>query len=522
MSRKLTLPVGSIQPAGSGWASAASPGRARSAPLALASAVAAMAFAIGVATAAAPAVTVVATVVFALAAIACLGASQRLGVVFGVLAVLPVISGLATYGQLGPHELKLLSDVALAAGLAALCGALSTMRKPIRDLALLVLALMVAGELIACVQTHGRLALAVPAAWQDLRWLGAIGWGLYLGRHLSPTQRVRWAYRLLGGWNIAQVVVSIGQIVAGEATGKRFALSVVSGAFGHPTLGSIAATMLLSLVLADQLSPTGVLSTRERIRGGALALLAVVLSTRLKPLLAVGGLLVFVCSARLVRGRWLGAVVAVAIPVGFFLALPFASGLTANDAEAGSGLVSSVARHAGPRSTLLGGAERIANRGFPFGWGLGTFGSNISESVENASFRAAGLGNTFGFSAAQPAFRYDSLMAHVLGERGWIGLALWMASFVAALVLMVSVSPTYLFPAGVMAAALALTPISPSMQDPTIALLMFLPAGLCVPPSSEAWLSTRSPSSWTSGQKRSHSIHVPRRTPMPGDRRRAR
>jgi hypothetical protein len=222
-----------------------------------------------------------------------------------------------------------------------------------------------------------------------------------------------------------------------------------------------------------------------------------------------------------VRGRWLGAVVAVAIPVLFFLALPFTSALTANDTEASSGLVSNVAGHASPRSTLLGGAERLADRELPFGWGLGTFGSNISESVENSSFDAAGLGSTYGFSAAQPAFRYDSLMAHVLGERGWIGLALWMASFVAALVLMVGISPSYLFPAGVMAAALALTPISPSMQDPTIALLMFLPVGLCVAPSREAWLSKSSPFSWTSGQRRSYSIHAPGWTPAATARRSA-
>jgi hypothetical protein len=512
MPRSTLLSAASIAPVGCDRAETASSPRARSTPLPVVLAVAGMAVAIGVATATAPLATLASLVAFVLVGIACRGATQRISVAFGTLAIVPIISGLAANGQLGAHQLKLLSDVALASGFLVLPVALSALRKPIRDLAGLVLILMVSGELLACIFTHGRLTAAIPAAWQDLRWPGAIGWGLYIGRHLTATQRVRWAYRLLSAWNIAQVAAAIGQIAAGQVTGRRFSLSVVSGAFGHPTLGSIVAMMLLTLVIADHLSPAPVLGTDQRMRASILALLAVVLSTRLKPLLALAGLLVFVSCARLLRERWLSAAVAVAIPVLLFLALPFASSLTATNAEAGGGLVSSVAGHAGPRSTLLGGAENLASRAFPFGWGLGTFGSNVDEGVENSSFKAAGLGGTFGFSAAQPAFRYDSLMAHVLGERGWIGLVLWMASFVAAVVLMVSLSPCNLFPAGVMAAALALAPISPSMHDPTIALLMFLPVGLCVAPSTEVRRSKKGPYRWTNGQKWSSFVDAPEHT----------
>jgi hypothetical protein len=452
---------------------------------ALAAVLAALAIAIGAGAAAAPLQTLICAVVLSLLAAATLtGASQRFVVIFGALAVVPILSGLAAYGQLHPHELKLLSDVALASGFVPLLQGFAAMRREVKDLAWLVLGLMVAGELVGAAHSHGGLALAVPAVWQDLRWPGAIGWGLYLGGQLTAAQRVKWAYRLLLGWNICQAVVALGQIGLGEGGETRFSLPVVSGAFGHPTLGSIVGTILLSLIISDALSPTGLLSRRQLIRGGALALFVVVISTRLKPLLAIGGLLVFICSIRLLRGRWLSAFVAVAIPVSFFLALPFTSGLTATDAEAGNGLVGSVAGHAGPRRSLLGGAEKLADDELPFGWGLGTFGSNISQSAEADSFGAAGLDTTYGFSDAQPEFRYDSLMAHVLGERGWVGLGLWVGCFVAVLVLMVMISPGYLFPACALAAALTLTPISPSLQDPTIALLMFLPAGLCVVPAS--------------------------------------
>jgi len=453
---------------------------------ALAAMLAALAIAIGAGVAVAPLPTLIGVVALSLLATLTLaGASRRLVLSIGVLAIVPIISGLASYGQLHPHDLKLLSDAVLLTGFVPLVQAVSGMRREIKDLALLILVLMVLGELVGAIYSHGGLGLAVPAVWQDLRWPGAIGWGLYLGSRLTATQRVRWAYRLLVGWNICQAVVAVGQIALGEGTGTRFSLPVVSGAFGHPTLGSIVGTILLCLMLSDALSPTRFLSRRQLICGGVLALFVVVISTRLKPLLAVGGLLVFISSVRLLRGRWLSAAVAVAIPVIFFLGLPFTSGLTATNAESGSGLVGNVAGHAGPRTSLLGGAEKLADDRFPFGWGLGTFGSNIDPSAEDSAFGDAGLDTTFGFSDAQPAFRYDSLMAHVLGERGWAGLALWVAAFVAALVLMVMISPRYLFPAGAMAAALTLTPISPSMQDPTIALLIFLPVGLCIAPASK-------------------------------------
>lgn len=452
---------------------------------ALAGLLAVLACAIGAGVALAPLQTLIGAVVLSLlATVALAGARRRLALSIGVLTVVPILSGLAAYGQLHPHELKLLSDAVLLTGFLPLVQTVSGMRREVKDLALGIVVLMVVGELVGAVYSHGRLMLAVPAVWQDLRWPGAIGWGLYLGSRLTATQRVRWAYRLLVGWNVCQAAVALGQIALGEGAGTRFSLPVVSGAFGHPTLGSIVGTILLCLVLSDVLSPTRFLSRRQLLCGAMLALFVVVVSTRLKPLLAVGGLLVFVSSARLVRGRWLSASVAVAIPVIFFLGLPFASGLTATNAESGNGLVGSVAGHAGPRSSLLGGAEKLADDRFPFGWGLGTFGSNIDQSAEDSAFGDAGLDNTFGFSAAQPAFRYDSLMAHVLGERGWAGLALWVAAFAATLALMVMISPAYLFPAGAMAAALTLTPISPSLQDPTIALLIFLPVGLCIAPAS--------------------------------------
>ncbi len=454
--------------------------------VALAAALAALAIAIGAGVAVAPLPTVIGAVVLSLLVVLTLaGARQRLVLSVGLLAIIPIVSGLASYGQLHPHNLKLLSDAVLLTGFVPLVQVVSGMRTEVKDLAVLIVVLMVVGELVGAVFSQGGLALAVPAVWQDLRWPGAIGWGLYLGSHLTATQRVKWAYRLLVGWNICQAVVAVGQIALGEGTETRFSLPVVSGAFGHPTLGSIVGTILLCLVLSDALSLTGFLSRRQLICGGVLALFVVVISTRLKPLLAVGGLLVFIFSVRLVRGRWLSAAVAVAIPVIFFFKLPFTSGLTATNAESSSGLVGSVAGHAGPRTSLLGGAEKLADDRFPFGWGLGTFGSNIDQRAEGSAFGAAGLDTTFGFSDAQPAFRYDSLMAHVLGERGWAGLALWVATFVAALVLMVMIAPEYLFPAGAMAAALTLTPISPSLQDPTIALLTFLPVGLCIAPASK-------------------------------------
>jgi hypothetical protein len=407
-----------------------------------------------------------------------ISAKKRAYIVLAALAVVPVIAGIARYGGHASSGLSYVDDVALAFGFPILALAIDQMQAETKKLALAVVALLAVGEAIGMVDSHGGWKLGFEAAWQDLRWLGAVGWGLHLARSMSPRQRFASSYYLLMGWNVLQAAVAFTQIALGQGSEERFSIPVVKGLLGHPTLGAIAGTVLLVLVLTDAVSPTSLLSGRQRTWGAGVAFTALIVSTRFKPLLAVGGVLLFCLAKRVSQRRWPSVVALVATPLFFFATIPVASELSQRSRS--DNTVINITAHAVPRVALIDGARKLAANAFPFGWGLGTYGSNLDKSLESATFSTAGLGNTYGFSNADPSFRFDSLLAHVLAERGWAGMVIWMSALVGLMLLFMRLGGAHLFPAGLLVAALSMAPVTSSFNDGAMALIMFLPATLCL------------------------------------------
>jgi hypothetical protein len=415
------------------------------------------------------------------------GGQLRVLAALGAIAALPVVAGVSHYGShaagkevlsSAPTALRHADDVGLALGWIALLATLGAVRQYRRPMAG-ALALALLSQCLGMVYSHSSLRIEFEAAWQDIRWFGAIGWGIYLGRRLRSDERFRWAFRLLLAWNALQAAFALYEIAQHQTTGARFGVPVAGGALGHPTLGAIAGTMLLVLVACDVLARQRHLTVVQWQVATLAGLLGVVLSTRSKPFIALASVALLAVAYGRRGPRWRAAAAFVAIPALFVLVLPLAGQASQ---KSGDALLVNVTAHAVPRVALLDGARHLAAKTFPFGWGLGTYGSNLDENVEEATFRQAGLGSTYGFSSSDPSFRSDSMLAHVLAERGWIGLVTWFAALIALLLAFLRMSRTHLFPAAALTTAVALSPVTASFRDGAAAFLVLLPGALCLDP----------------------------------------
>src|SRR6266511_3026314 len=108
------------------------------------------------------------------------GGRTRAGAVVLMLAGVPLLVGAAHYAGAFPRMLSRAQDVVLALGLLALATVFHRARAETRGLAVVLGALLVGGELLGLAHSHGTLRIGAAAAWQDLRWLGALGWGIYV------------------------------------------------------------------------------------------------------------------------------------------------------------------------------------------------------------------------------------------------------------------------------------------------------------------------------------------------------
>jgi hypothetical protein len=83
-----------------------------------------------------------------------------------------------------------------------------------------------------------------------------------------------------------------------------------------------------------------------------------------------------------------------------------------------------------PRLALLSGAEYLANLHFPFGSGLGTYGSSMSLINPDDSYFDAGTNQLWWYQREDTPYLTDSYWAMVIGETGWFGLVLCLFSYV--------------------------------------------------------------------------------------------
>lgn len=82
------------------------------------------------------------------------------------------------------------------------------------------------------------------------------------------------------------------------------------------------------------------------------------------------------------------------------------------------------------RGILLRTSVDIAKDYFPFGAGLGMFGSNASRLDYSPLYNEYHLSHVWGLSELNPAFITDSYWAMIIGETGFLGVILLIALFV--------------------------------------------------------------------------------------------
>ncbi|HQQ63409.1 MAG TPA: O-antigen ligase family protein [Pseudomonadales bacterium] len=82
-----------------------------------------------------------------------------------------------------------------------------------------------------------------------------------------------------------------------------------------------------------------------------------------------------------------------------------------------------------PRLALLSGAEYLANYHFPFGSGLGTYGSSMSLINPDDAYFDAGTNQLWWYQQEDTPYLTDSYWAMVIGETGWFGFVLCFFSY---------------------------------------------------------------------------------------------
>jgi hypothetical protein len=435
--------------------------------------VAAASVAVGAFSVAAPKVAVAAVVLAALLmTVRYRGAAVALA---GLVAVAIVVEQ-ASRGAL-PASLKRADDVIFLAGFLALPAVGERLTASQRRIALVALLLTALSAFAGALGRLPSAEVAVAAAWQDARWLGAVALGVMIGELIPPARRIWWAYRLLLLLNIANVAVFAYHVAYAGVVERRFGIPVASGIFGYPTDGALAATMLLVLLIADRRSPLPRLPQVAVWQGVAVALVGLTVSTRFKPVLAllIVGVLLYL------YGRGLPAILiaalAAVVPIIVLAALAWANPTSYPTAPSS---VNDVLSHSAPRVAMIDGAATLAGRHFPVGEGLGTFGSGLDAQREQDSIGAAGLGGAYGFRSDEPGadFSFDNFVAHLLGERGYAGLLAWLLSFMTFTYLSFLIGGRCLFPAAAMIATAAFVPLVPAFRAGGAILILFLPAAL--------------------------------------------
>jgi hypothetical protein len=413
-----------------------------------------------------------------------LGVSSRYGIALpavALLAVVPVVGGYADVADSPPDMLKLLDDSAMLLGIGLLVVNFRVFRPLERHLAIAAVALLALSQLVGILHTEEGTNLAVLGSWQAMRWVGAFGFGLWFVKRLNLATRARWTYRLLLGWSIVNVLVSLYQIPT--ATYGRFGVPTVGGLFSHPDPGSVAAATLVLLALTDRYSRSNWLTAKQRRLAYVVGGTALIMSARLQPVIMLTAVALFLFIYRRASGRiWPALLFGAGVPLLLMFAVSYASTLTEVAASETNPIVDT-AMHASPRVQLLEGAERIADKQFPFGRGAGTFGSNLDADAEARSFDEAQIGTIYGFRRDDPtaSFHADNSIARVLAENGYLGLGIWLAALSVLIALATTFAGRHLFLGAAVVGLIAIAPVGPAFRSVAFAFILLFPAALLFP-----------------------------------------
>ena len=215
---------------------------------------------------------------------------------------------------------------------------------------------------------------------------------------------------------------------------ERGGLSVVKSIFLHPALyGWI--TAFLSLFLYARFA---VVRDRLSLLGALVLNVGTLLSGRRTPLVGVVAGLV-VGGIRQATGGWLAPRIwapVAAILIGFVvLSFPILGSFyraTITDYLATPEQMAeifepepdpTVLRQMQPRVGLYLGSVAVARDEFPFGAGVGRFGSHMSREVYSPVYAEYGMDQMYGIKEERPIAVTDTFWPMILGETGLIGLA---------------------------------------------------------------------------------------------------
>lgn len=404
-----------------------------------------------------------------------------LGLAAAVVGITAIIGSLAIETTILPHQLRLFDNVVLLIGVTLLPWGSSGLSRQARLSAGWACALLIMSELVGFVGSHAGLSSQFLAFWQDMRWLGAVGLGLAIGRHLPVATRITWAFRVLMTWNILNLLVSLAELSGADTA--RLGIPFTGGVFGHPSLGSAAAAMLIILVMSQAISGSRIRLTTAQVAALIVATACIVLGTRFKALVPLAVVASFLVLFRRRMPATTIAALTAAVPIAI-VAVLFAysggAGTTAYQTQAGAegSVLANALSHGGTRVTLLSAAARVARQTAPFGRGLGTFGSNVDSVAEQQTFEAAGLGDVFGYTSGAAAYRSDSFVAHVLAERGYVGLLLFVCAMFPLLVATIRISGGEWLTIAGPVTAIALSPVAATFNSAPMMLIVAFPAAL--------------------------------------------
>jgi hypothetical protein len=201
-----------------------------------------------------------------------------------------------------------------------------------------------------------------------------------------------------------------------EAVDYRSGLPSVGSLLGHP--GPYGWFMAVGVMLAL----AHILSGRSRAWYVPLSLFmgGMALSLRRKPILGVlasAVIVVFLFRHGTIRYRARGALIALGL-----IALPLAFVFFPIVLQGVYGYLSVDALTAQARTALYAGALLLGRDHFPFGVGIGRYGSYGSVVDYSPIYYEFGFDKIFGMSPTYGAFIQDTFWPQILGETGFIGL----------------------------------------------------------------------------------------------------
>jgi len=278
------------------------------------------------------------------------------------------------------------------------------------------------------------------AAWLTTRfWFTSAAVGFIEYKRADGAQET---YRYLRNVGIAVAAIGfsayipgpVGELLTGSAgrLQARGGLTAMTSVFEHPAPFTFFMVAMFSVALAASVH----WNSRTELFWAGIFAIAGILGLRLRTLallaLAAGTVLLMLKGGMAARLRRLGIVFSAAL---FAIAIMSESpgALRRLDSYVGEGF-----QQPAPRVVLYRTAFQIAGDEAPLGLGFGRFGSHIARLNYSDAYEKYGISDRWGLSRANPTFTNDGTWHSILGELGFVGLAVAGVSILVILLVLIA------------------------------------------------------------------------------------